>query len=85
MNLLTWVDHEEWIICLFPRESSRPSCYYAEENDKILISPATVEMSGLFITPLESDFLKVTAKDLQKIWQEVSVEKDKIESLICKI
>jgi hypothetical protein len=34
---------------------------------------------------LESDFLKVTAKDLQTIWQEVSVEKDKIESLICKI
>lgn len=85
INLLTWVNHGEWIICLFPRESSRPSCYYAEENDKILISPATVEMSGLFITPLESDFLKVTAKDLQKIWQEVSVEKDKIESLICKI
>ena len=85
INLLTWVNQEEWIICLFPRESSRPSCYYAEENDKILISPATVEMSGLFITPLESDFLKVTAKDLQKIWQEVSVEKDKIESLICKI
>ena len=85
INLLTWVNHEEWIICLFPRESSRPFCYYAEENDKILISPATVEMSGLFITPLESDFLKVTAKDLQKIWQEVSVEKDKIESLICKI
>ena len=85
INLLTWVNQEEWIICLFPRESSRPSCYYAEENDKILISPAAVEMSGLFITPLESDFLKVTAKDLQKIWQEVSVEKDKIESLICKI
>lgn len=85
INLLTWVNQEEWIICLFPRESSRPSCYYAEENDKILISPATVEMSGLFITPLESDFLKVTAKDLQTIWQEVSVEKDKIESLICKI
>ena len=85
INLLTWVNQEEWIICLFPRESSRPSCYYAEENDKILISPAAVEMSGLFITPLESDFLKVTAKDLQTIWQEVSVEKDKIESLICKI
>lgn len=60
MNLLVWREDDVWITCIFPRRELRPSCYYAEGDANILISPATVEMAGLFVVPLEKDFKKVT-------------------------
>ena len=48
-------------------------------------SPATVEMAGLFVVPLEKDFKKVTFADLEKVWEEVSITEDEENELIRKI
>ena len=85
MNLLTWIEDNRWVICLFPRQESRPSCFYKEGEANILVSPATVEMSGLFIFPLEKDFRKVSEIDIQTIWKEVSLSEEQLEGLICQI
>lgn len=85
MNLLTWKEEEAWITCIFPRKALRPSCYYAEGEANILISPATVEMSGLFVVPLEKDFQKVTYPALAKIWEEVSITEKEKNELVRKI
>ena len=47
--------------------------------------PATVEMAGLFVVPLEKDFKKVTFADLEKVWEEVSITEDEENELIRKI
>ena len=85
MNLLVWREDDVWITCIFPRRELRPSCYYAEGDANILISPATVEMAGLFVVPLEKDFKKVTFADLEKVWEEVSITEDEENELIRKI
>ena len=85
MNLLAWREDDVWITCIFPRRELRPSCYYAEGDANILISPATVEMAGLFVVPLEKDFKKVTFADLEKVWEEVSITEDEENELIRKI
>lgn len=85
MNLLTWKEGKTWTTCIFPRRALRPSCYYAEGDANILISPATVEMSGLFVVPLEKDFKKVTYPDLAKIWEEVSITEEEKNELVRKI
>lgn len=85
MNLLAWREDDVWITCIFPRRELRPSCYYAEGDTNILISPATVEMAGLFVVPLEKDFKKVTFADLEKVWEEVSITEDEENELIRKI
>lgn len=85
MNVLTWEEGDFWITCVFPRRELRPSCYYAEGDDNILISPATVEMSGLFVVPLEKDFRKVTYADLEKVWREVSITEAEKNEIIRKI
>ena len=85
MNLLVWMEDEVWFTCVFPRRELRPSCYYAEGDANILISPATVEMAGLFVVPLEKDFKKVTFADLEKIWKEVSITEEEKNELIRKI
>lgn len=84
MNVLTWTEHGQWITCIYPRKKLHPSCYYAEGDANLLISPATVEMAGVFITPLEKDFRKVTAADLQQIIKETCLSEKEIDQLIRK-
>lgn len=84
MNVLAWVEDGKWITCIYPRKKLHPSCYYAEGDANILISPATVEMAGVFITPLEKDFRKVTAADLQQIIHEACLSEEDMDQLISK-
>ena len=90
MNLLAWTEEGEngskrWIVCIFPREKHRPSCYAAEGEANILISPASVDMGGVFITPRESDFEKLTAADIATILSEVCLPPAEFRKLIQRI
>jgi len=71
LNILTWYENGTWATCLFPRKKHRPACYFAEGDDNLLISPASVDMGGVFITPLGKDFEKITAEDIAQILNEV--------------
>jgi len=71
MNVLAWYENDRWIVCIFPRKKHRPACYSAEGEANLLISPAAVDLGGVFITPLEKDFLKITAEDIIQILKEV--------------
>ena len=82
LNVLCWVEGDEWKIGVFPRKQHRPSCYSAEGDANILISPASVDMGGVFITPLEKDFEKITAEDVQMILDEVCFSEADAEQLI---
>jgi ATP adenylyltransferase/5',5'''-P-1,P-4-tetraphosphate phosphorylase II len=71
MNILVWYEFAQWIVCIFPRKKHRPACYNAEGEANLLISPAAVDLGGVFITPLEKDFFKITAKDIIQILKEI--------------
>lgn len=81
MNILAWVENGTWIVCIFPRAQHRPSCYAAEGDSNILISPASVDMGGVFITPLEKDFEKLTATDIASILEEVCLDTNEFRKL----
>lgn len=81
MNLITWKEGKRFVTCLFPRVLHRPSCYHAEGDQNILISPASVDMGGVFITPLEKDFRKIIAEDIANILKEVCLQSDDFETL----
>lgn len=71
MNVLALYEDNQWIIFIFPREKHRPACYTAEGEANLLSSPASVDLGGVFITPVEKDFLKITAEDIEQILSEV--------------
>lgn len=86
MNLLVWLDeNSHWVICIFPRSRHRPSCYAAEGDAHILISPASVDMGGVFITPREQDFEKLTATDIATMLGEVCLSSTEFQELIQRI
>ena len=71
LNILAWHENGIWTVCLFPRKKHRPACYFAEGDANLLISPASVDLGGVFIMPLEKDFEKITAEDIAEILCEV--------------
>jgi hypothetical protein len=74
MNIIASYDGG-WRLLLFPRRKHRPSFYFAEGEERILISPAAVDLGGLCTTPLEHDFTKVTSDHLVRMFDEICVEK----------
>lgn len=85
MNILTWYDNGKWSSVIFPRKKHRPDRFYSEAEDNLLISPASVDLGGVFITPLEKDFDKITSGDISAILKEVVIDNEKMQSAIDKI
>lgn len=85
LNILCWFEKGIWTTAMFIRSKHRPSHYFAEGDGNILISPAAVDLGGVFITPLEKDFEKISAKDIKNILNEVCISFDELEVLCSKI
>ena len=82
-NLLTWQEREkEYFIIVFPRSKHRPDCYFAEGDDRLLVSPGTLDMAGLIVTTREEDFEKLTEKNATDIIQEVGLSRKEIDKVI---
>jgi len=70
MNIVCSYEDGIWYTFIFPRKVFRPWQYTAKGDDQLLVSPATVEMSGIFITPIESHFEKITREDIISILEQ---------------
>lgn len=82
MNVLALYDATDgWNICIFPRIKHRPDCYYAEGNERLLSSPASVDLGGVFILPIEEDFNKMDAILLKQILKEVCMPYEQVMGL----
>jgi ATP adenylyltransferase/5',5'''-P-1,P-4-tetraphosphate phosphorylase II len=79
MNIVVWYDADTWTTCIMPRQLHRPSCFFAEGEENLLISPGSVDLGGVIITPREKDFEKITAATINTIFKEVCVTDDIIE------
>ncbi len=82
LNILCWYTGGEWRIAVFPRVKHRPDCYFAEGEANILITPASVDMGGVFIAPLEKDFEKVTSADIKGILDEVCISEEAARHIV---
>ncbi|MFZ4725547.1 MAG: DUF4922 domain-containing protein, partial [Paludibacter sp.] len=72
MNIVCNYENEKWFTFILPRKAFRPWQYNAEGDQQLMVSPATVEMCGIFITPLESHFDRITKEDVVSIFEQVS-------------
>ncbi len=72
VNILCSYEMPLWRVILFPRRRHRPEVFFKAGDDQVLISPASVDMGGLIVTPVEKDFNKVDAKMIEQIYREVS-------------
>ena len=69
LNILCWKD-TLFRTLVIPRKAHRPSCYFAPEDRAVRISPASVDLGGVFIVPVEEDFRRVNAQVLRTVIDE---------------
>jgi hypothetical protein len=80
LNIVSAYEEEfGWIVIVFLREKHRSSHYFAEADEKILLSAASIDLGGVCITPLEKDFEKMTKEKLAEILSEVALNKNSFE------
>ncbi len=82
MNIIASYEEEfGWRVIVFLREKHRSSHYFLEGEDKILLSPASVDLGGVCITPLEKDFERMTKEKLTEMLAEVALDQKKFVSV----
>lgn len=84
VNALTWCAGGRGYFALFPRRRHRPSCYGEDENQR-LVSPATLEMAGLWPLPRKEDFATLTGTELRDICHEVCVDTATATSIVAQL
>jgi hypothetical protein len=71
LNILSSYQFGQWRVILFPRAKHRPAAFFAEGDERILFSPASVDLGGVCVLPVERDFENLTAERLRSLFQEV--------------
>ena len=69
-----WSTEGKWYLFVIPRGAFRPWQYTAEGDKQLLVSPATVEVSGLFITPVKEHFERITKEDVVDILTQCTIK-----------
>lgn len=86
MNLICSYDEDiGFYVIIFLRSKHRPDCFFKADPDKILISPAAIDLGGVVVTPIEEDFIRTDKDLLQKIFSEVSFDKKTFSLLTEKV
>jgi len=80
MNILCYY-RTKWTVLIFLRDKHRPDQYHAEGEKNILLSPASVDMGGTLIIPLEKDFIKITEQDIADIFRQVMIDTPRFNAL----
>ena len=74
-NIVSWYEpasSPKFNTIVFFRKESRPQCFFAPEEERILFSPATVEMGGIGIVANRESFDRLTPDKLRDIIREVA-------------
>ena len=85
LNILTSYQGSRWTVHIFPRKLHRPWQYFEEGEKQFVLSPASVDLGGVVITPREEDYRKLTMIDTQDIFEQVCLEDPVFNEMINKI
>jgi len=73
MNIACFYNNEKYRLLVFPRARHRSEAFFKEGNERIVVSPAVIEMCGVIVTPAEKDFERLDAQTVEGIYREVSL------------
>jgi hypothetical protein len=86
MNLICNFDVEYgWRLIIILRSKHRPSHYYLEGENRIIFSPGAIDLGGVCILPVESDYYKIDKELLISIFNEVAISVNDFETLKVKL
>lgn len=90
VNILCWYEisgayEGRYVTLIYLRDKHRPSHYFASDDANILLSPASVDLGGVLITPLEKDFHKISEREIKEIMDEILISESDTKAIVNKI
>ena len=69
---------------IIPRAKHRPDCYFKEGKEQVMVSPGSLDMGGMIITPRKEDFDQMNAELAKSIIQECGMSLDAELGMVMK-
>jgi hypothetical protein len=82
LNIAVFHKENVWTVYLFPRGKHRPSVYHSGE---LTVSPASIDLCGIFVAPFEKDFVRISGKDIADIFREVTLPDNMFEEVAASL
>ena len=79
MNILAYSAPFGVRIVVIPRKRHRPSFYGMEGDGCMVLSPASVDMGGVFITPRQQDFERIDKNLVRRVYKELCLSQKEAE------
>ncbi|HPR33398.1 MAG TPA: DUF4922 domain-containing protein [Prolixibacteraceae bacterium] len=71
LNCMAMYANDRYRLLVFPRETLRPACFFLEDPERIIVSPASAELGGILVIPREEDYSKLTPEVVKGIFSDV--------------
>jgi ATP adenylyltransferase/5',5'''-P-1,P-4-tetraphosphate phosphorylase II len=86
MNIVCFYEEEfGWRLIVYLRRKHRPDVFFAEDETKLMLSPAVIDISGVCVLPREEDFKHITKAMIENIFKEVFMDEKKFNELLAKL
>ena len=82
INIISIYENRQWNVFFIPRKKHRPDEYFLEDESKFLISPASVDLAGLLITPRKRDFERIDKFLIRSIFDQVLFDSSQLKSIV---
>ena len=82
LNLAIFHERGEWVSYLFPRGKHRPQVFHTGE---LTVSPASIDLCGIFVVPLARDFEKITGDAIAAIFREITLPDDQFKEVAARL
>lgn len=82
INIALFHEWREWTAYIFPRGTHRPRVFYSGE---LTVSPASIDLCGIFVVPLAKDFERIGGSDIDAIFREVTLPDKLCQEVAAKL
>jgi hypothetical protein len=82
INIAVFYESKEWTVYLFPRQKHRPAVFHTGE---LTVSPASIDLCGIFVVPLAKDFERITGDMIAGIFREVTLPEAQVKEIAEKL
>jgi galactose-1-phosphate uridylyltransferase len=82
LNIIAYSDQNGYIIHIIPRKAHRPVQFFNDGAGQILVSPASVDLGGVIITPREDDFNRLNREVISDIFRQVCFDENEMSVMM---
>jgi hypothetical protein len=82
VNLAVFHESDGWKVIVFPRDKHRPQAFHTGE---LTVSPATIDMCGILVTPVFTHFERACGDDIAAVFREVTLPLDPFNDVVFRL